>query len=113
MSEFLTAIGIIVGVVLIAVIWIEAHEYRKYVKAANSLIALGEAMKVSFEQIGLQMGRFSVTQTALAMDAEEKDNRIAALEMIQAAHTDALTVRFMTEVAKQSKGVVKSDVTGF
>lgn len=100
MSDTLIVIAIIVGIALIAVIYIETREYRKYVQSAKALTAFGEGMKIIIESMGENMGRFSAIQTALTLDAEEKDSQIKMLNQIVTAHTEILSLKLLGEIAK-------------
>jgi len=111
MTDLLLTIIIFIGIALIFIIYIEANEYRKYVKSSNALTALGEAMNIAFEQMGTQVGGMSVVQRALTMDAEEKDARIRILELVQSAHTEALSVKLLAEIAKSLEEQGSKDVT--
>lgn len=100
----LTLGAIIIGAVLILIIWLEYKEYKKAVLLAHGTQALGESMKISLEQITEHMNRFGTIQTAMALDAEEKDTQIQQINMILAAHTDALSLKLLTEIARNVSG---------
>lgn len=100
MVEIPVIIAFLISVALIVVIYIEAHEYRKYVKAAKALTAFGEGMKVTFEQMAEGMNRMSSVQTALVLDSEERDRQIQSILLVQSSHTEALSVKLLTEMAK-------------
>lgn len=99
MVEVPIFIVILIGIALTVVIWIEAREYRKYQVAAKSVVAFGEGMKIIVEQMGENMGRFSAIQTALTLDAEEKDRQIQSLNSLVATHTDILTLKLLSKMA--------------
>lgn len=109
MSNELIILAIIVGAVLAIIIWMEYKEYKKAVKLAQGTQALGESMKITFENMADHMNRFSTIQTAMAMDAEEKDAKIQQMDLILAAHTDALSLKLLTEIARKLEGNVSGD----
>ena len=100
MVEIPIALVILIGIALLAVIYIETQEYRKYVKAAKALTAFGEGMKITFEQMAEGMNRMSSVQTALVLDSEEKDRQIQSILLVQSSHTEALSMKLLTEMAK-------------
>lgn len=100
MVELPLIVVIIVGIALIGVIWLETREYKKYVQSAKALTAFGEGMKITFEQMAENMNRSSSIQTALVLDSEEKDRQIQSILIVQAAHTEALSLKLLTEIAK-------------
>lgn len=112
MSDALLVIAIVVGMVLAFVMFIEYREYKNYVRASKALVALGEGMKVGFEQMTLQMGRFNAIQTALTLDAEEKDTKIQLLELVQATHSEALMLKLLIGANSPKPKGIPEDVTG-
>ena len=97
-------IGVVVGIVLAVLIYLEIKEYRKAVLAVKGAQALGESMQISLEQISQHMSRFSAIQTALVLDSEERDRQIQSMNLILASHTDALSLKLLTEIAKDVSG---------
>lgn len=109
--ELIVVIFAIVSVVLSIVLVVEYVEYRRYIKAARALIAFGEGMKVTFNDILTELNRQGVQGGMLQQSLNLTDQEVIFLKSVLQVHSEALGLQSMTAAFRlqdQFQGVARN-----
>lgn len=108
-------LGIIFGIAaiaLIAVMVVETIEYRRYVKAAHSVIAFGESMQASFDSIGEHLNRNNIQTSMVGQGLISAEQQLTFMNAVLQVHSEALNLKSLSksfELQKDMQGEINGE----
>ena len=82
----------VISVVLIAVLIVELKEYERYEKAAHSVIAFGESMQVSFNEVTEHLNRINNMAIEIGQGLNLTDQEVNFIKGMLQIHSEALNL---------------------
>ncbi len=87
----------VLSIALIIALAIEYVEYRRYRKAAYALIALGEGMKGTFNDIISEVNKQGLNQNLISQGLLAQDQDLVFVKAILEIHSEALGLRTLKQ----------------
>lgn len=112
MEPIVIGIFIIASIALGILMAVEIVEYRRYRRAAHSVIALGESMQVAFDQVASHLNSQTVQTGALAKGVLELESDIVLLKTLVQVHGEILKMKSINstfDINEKIKKVWESD----
>lgn len=90
MEGIAVIIFLVAAIALAALNAVEIIEYRRYRKAAHSVIALGESMQTSFDQVAMHLNGVGTQTNAISTGVIQMEQDIIFLKTLVQIHGEIL-----------------------
>ena len=114
MEPIVIGIFIVASLALGVLMTVEIIEYRRYRRAAHSVIALGESMQIAFDQVAAHLNSQSAQTGAMAKGVMEMEQDIILLKTLVQVHGEILKMKGLNktfDISDSIKRVWDSDGT--